>query len=93
MKEKWENVVDVIQKRWNTLIQDEIRQSNGITELASLISRKTGEPRPNVLHEIIHLIRTVDQNHSLVQEYLQNNRMQGDDDNFLKDTGRTEPRL
>ena len=82
---KWEKIKPKLKERWN-LSNNDLVQASGIPELASLIANRVGEPRPNILHELIHLVRTIDQDHPLLKDYFENTMVQGDDGSKLVHT-------
>jgi hypothetical protein len=71
--ENWTNVSSGIRSRWG-ICEDEIIQASGIDELAGFISKKYGEPRSNVLHELVNLVREQDPESPLVDEYISDSR-------------------
>jgi hypothetical protein len=74
----WNEIKTEIMQRWN-ISENDLIQSSGIPELANLIAKKVGEPRPNVLHELIAVVRTIDPDHALLKEYFDKTMAQGDD--------------
>lgn len=67
-KGKWYTIKEDIQARWD-VSEGEILQSDGIYELAGVISGKTGEVRPNVQHELIQVFLSHDESHPQLKKY------------------------
>lgn len=84
MKEYLKNIVQPLTNRWSSISANEIHQASGLEEIVSLISRKSGETRPNVLHEVINLVRNVDNNHPILLDYFNSTKAMGNNDDFLR---------
>lgn len=75
-RENWPQLFREIRRRWYDVPEEKIHEAHDLRDLAGQIAAYTGKTPTMIQEELIHLFRTVAQEHPFLRHHFQQDRKQ-----------------